>query len=505
VLTKSAWLLLTKPTSYCLRNGITLKLVELQWHIMVFNSVNFLIFFPTAVIIYFLIPMRWRWLILLIASYYFYAGWKLEYLILILYSTLIDFFVGLKIAKTDNLDRRKRLLGISLMSNLGLLFIFKYFNFFGQTFQIVFNILRIPIDIPTTNLILPVGISFYTFQTLSYTFEVYRGHIKPEKNLGVFALFVSFFPQLVAGPIERPQHLLPQFRQKFTADTELITSGLRLMLWGMFKKVVIADQLARLVNIVYNDPDNWRGLIVIVATYCFAIQIYCDFSGYTDIAIGAARVMGFDLGINFREPYFAQSIAGFWRRWHISLSTWFRDYLYIPLGGNRISVKRTYLNLMIVFIISGLWHGANWTFVVWGAIHGFYMVLGLWTQDMRNSLSRRFHIVQYPRLLLRINVFLTFHLVVFAWIFFRANTMPDAFTIIRNMFYLTPAELIVTGFIFTFLFLLAGIKPLHEHRPISSYLQSKSPQFRWAFYTILVLMIINLGVPDEVPFIYFQF
>lgn len=305
-----------------------------------------------------------------------------------------------------------------MISNLGLLFLFKYFNFFSQSLQEILNLLKISIELPTLDLILPVGISFYTFQTLSYTFEVYRGNIKPEKTFGIFALFVSFFPQLVAGPIERPEHLLPQFRQKFNFDTERISSGLRLMLWGMFKKVVIADQLARLVNLVYNEPSSWHGLIVIAATYSFAIQIYCDFSGYSDIAIGAARVMGFDLRLNFKEPYLAQSIADFWRRWHISLSTWFRDYLYIPLGGNRVSQKRMYLNLMIVFIVSGLWHGANWTFVIWGALHGFYMVFSLATKNIREHILASLNLWGKPRLLLRLNVFSTFHLVVFAWVFF---------------------------------------------------------------------------------------
>lgn len=472
---------------------------------MAFNSVHFLIFFPIVVILYFSTSFRWRWLVLLLASYYFYAGWKPEYLILILYSTLIDYFIGIKLSRTDDTSRRKRLLTLSLVSNIGLLFLFKYFNFFSQSLQDIFILLKISASFPTLNLTLPVGISFYTFQTLSYTFEVYRGNIKPEKNFGVFALFVSFFPQLVAGPIERPQHLLPQFSQKFSFDAERVSSGLRLMLWGMFKKVVIADQLARLVNLVYNDPTHWRGLIVILATYSFAIQIYCDFSGYSDIAIGAARVMGFDLRLNFKDPYLAQSIADFWRRWHISLSTWFRDYLYIPLGGSRVSEKRMYLNLMIVFIVSGLWHGANWTFVVWGALHGLFMVTGLWTKNIRKSALTRLNIWQKPRLMLRLNVFATFHLVVFAWVFFRANTLSDAFVIIQNMFRLTPVELTTFGLLLTLVFMLGGLSPLHVHRPIGTYLQTRAPQFRWAFYTVIALLIINLGVSNEVPFIYFQF
>ncbi|MCE7945771.1 MAG: MBOAT family protein, partial [Chlorobi bacterium CHB1] len=312
---------------------------------MLFHSLEFIIFFPVVVAIYFLAPLRFRQFFLLLASYYFYMCWKAEYAVLILLSTGIDYVAALHMHKTSGR---------------------------GNIFY----------EFPLFDILLPVGISFYTFQTLSYTIDVYRSEKTPERNFIKFALYVTFFPQLVAGPIERSTRLLPQFDHEHKFDANRVVSGLRLMLWGFFKKLVIADRLALYVNEVYNNPADYTGLPVIIATYFFAFQIYCDFSAYSDIAIGAARVLGFDLMKNFRQPYLAQSIGEFWKRWHISLSTWFRDYLYIPLGGNRVSRLRWYVNLMAVFLISGLWHGANWTFVVWGALHGSYFVLSLLTQKL---------------------------------------------------------------------------------------------------------------------------
>jgi D-alanyl-lipoteichoic acid acyltransferase DltB (MBOAT superfamily) len=341
---------------------------------MLFNSIQFLIFFPVIATIYFLLPHRYRWLLLLVGSYYFYMSWKPEYIILILASTLIDYSVGLKLGSESRPAIRRRWLLLSLVTNLGLLFSFKYFNFFNDSFRQLFQMANLSYPVPALNVLLPVGISFYTFQTLSYTIDVYRGKIQPERHLGVFALFVSFFPQLVAGPIERSGNLLPQFYQKTAVDYERIISGLQRMTWGFFKKVVIADRLALLVNTVYNHPTEFSGMPLIIATYAFGFQIYCDFSAYSDIAIGAARVMGFDLMENFRQPYYARSIPEFWRRWHISLSTWFRDYVYLPLGGNRVKLPHWVFNILVVFVVSGLWHGANWTFVIWGALHGIFMV-----------------------------------------------------------------------------------------------------------------------------------
>jgi len=298
---------------------------------MLFNSLHFLVFFPVVVIIYFLLPHRFRWILLLLSSYYFYMSWEPEYVLLIMVSTLIDYFAGLKIGETDDRVKRKKFLYASLIVNLGLLFTFKYFNFFSDNLRAFFDLISLPVDTPTLKLLLPVGISFYTFQTMSYSIDVYRGKIKPEKHLGIFAVYVSFFPQLVAGPIERAGNLLPQFFEKKDYNFERISGGLKLMIWGFFKKLVIADRVAVVVDQVFNNVTDYSGIPILLAVFFFSIQVYCDFSAYSDIAIGGAKIMGYDLMTNFRRPYFSRSIAEFWRRWHISLSTWFQDYVFTPL------------------------------------------------------------------------------------------------------------------------------------------------------------------------------
>lgn len=313
-------------------------------------------------------------------------SWKPEFIILIILSTIIDYFAGLKIYGSKSIKIKRLFLCFSIISNLGLLFAFKYFNFFSDSFRALLQQFSIPMDPITLKVILPVGISFYTFQTMSYTIDVYREKIGAQKHLGIFAVYVSFFPQLVAGPIERATNLLPQFFEKHNFEYKRAADGLKLMLWGFFKKVVVADRLSSIVNIVYNDPTSFTGTPLILATIFFAFQIYCDFSGYSDIAIGAAQIMGFRLMDNFKRPYFSRSISEFWKRWHISLSTWFKDYLYIPLGGNRVAIPRWYANLFIVFLVSGLWHGANWTFVIWGALHGIYLILEMVLLPYKNKL-----------------------------------------------------------------------------------------------------------------------
>ena len=400
---------------------------------MLFNSLQFLIFFPIVVSIFFLLPQKRRWILLLIASYYFYMCWKVEYIVLIIASTLIDYFVAQKMAALKEKVKRKKWLLISLFSNLGILFGFKYFNFVNANVQALFDNFNIFYGVPAFDVLLPVGISFYTFQTLSYTIDVYNGETPVQNHLGIFAVYVSFFPQLVAGPIERSRHLLPQFYVEHKFSYDRVKYGLQQMLWGFFKKVVIADRLAIVVDGVYNNLDNYSGFSLVVATFFFAFQIYCDFSGYTDIAIGSARVMGFELIDNFKRPYFSKSISEFWKRWHISLSTWFRDYLYIPLGGNRVVKWRWYYNLFITFLISGFWHGANWTFLVWGALHGTYLIMAIvlikpkeYILNMLNLKGGFIHKIY--------RVTFTFTLVVFAWIFFRANNISDAFYVINNMF-----------------------------------------------------------------------
>ncbi len=360
--------------------------------------------------------------------------WKAEYLLLILGSTVVDYVAALQMSRQSSKDKKKLYLILSLVVNLGLLFGFKYFNFFNESIRTVFNHYNLFYNVPMFNVLLPVGISFYTFQTLSYTIDVYRGKRDPEKHLGIFALYVAFFPQLVAGPIERSTRLIPQLAKKYNFDYDRVTNGLKLMLWGFFKKVVIADRIAVIVNQVYSNPNDAAGLPLLIGTYLFAFQIYCDFSGYSDIAIGAAQVFGIRLMENFRRPYFAKSIREFWQRWHISLSTWFRDYLYKSLGGNKSTNWRWYYNIMIVFLVSGLWHGASWTFVIWGGLHGLYYLFSYWTRNLRPELIRLFKLNRVPFLLKILRILFIFNIVSFGWIFFRANNLTDAIFIVTHLF-----------------------------------------------------------------------
>jgi D-alanyl-lipoteichoic acid acyltransferase DltB (MBOAT superfamily) len=391
---------------------------------LTFTTPEFVIFFAIFVPVYFAIPYRLRWILLLVASYFFYAYGSGILVGLIMFTTLVDYAAARAMGVTSDPRRRKLFLAASLTVNLGTLFIFKYFNFFNQSFAAVAGALNLHYPIGSLSLLLPVGISFYTFQSMAYTIDVYRRVIEPEKHLGIFATFVAFFPQLVAGPIERAKHMLPQFRQRAHFDADRTVAGLRLILWGAFKKIVIADRLAIYVNAVYNDASAYSGFPLLAATVFFAFQIYCDFSGYSDIAIGAAKIIGFDLSLNFRQPYFSKTPREFWTRWHISLSSWFRDYLYIPLGGSRVPFNSYLLNLMVVFVVSGLWHGASWTFVIWGALHGLYLVV-------EAALARRGSSLRLPAFA---QMAITFALVTFAWIFFRANTLPDAFYIATHLF-----------------------------------------------------------------------
>ena len=484
--------------------------------VVLFNSFEFLIFFPVVTLAYFLMPHRFRLVFLLLASYYFYMCWRPEYIVLILASTLVDYFAGLGMGRTDDRKKRRKFLLMSLFANLGLLFTFKYFNFFADSLNHLFAAVRVDVQMPALDVLLPVGISFYTFQTLSYTIDVYRGETQPEKNPLRFALYVAFFPQLVAGPIERSTRLLKQFYRKVSFSEERLRSGLLLILWGLFKKVVIADRLAIYVNEAYNHPGDYQGWPLILATYFFAFQIYCDFSGYSDIAIGSARILGFDLMENFRQPYFARSISEFWKRWHISLSTWFRDYLYIPLGGNRVVKWRWYYNLMVVFLVSGLWHGANWTFVVWGALHGFYLIFSIWTQTWRAKMREWFGLSRRPRLEALWQTVVTFHLVLVAWVFFRANSLSDALLILNNMSQLDFSlqglmdiniELGWGELMLVMLF-IAGMELVHVLQ-ISGRLASLSlrmPQpLRLAVFYGLLLSIVFFGVFNHTEFIYFQF
>ncbi|WP_283684038.1 MBOAT family O-acyltransferase [Parablautia sp. Marseille-Q6255] len=395
---------------------------------MLFNSLEFLVFFPVVCLCYYVIPHRVRYLFLLACSYFFYMCWNPEYALLMLTSTAITYASGLLIDSAEKLpDEKKRIcrkkwyVALSFISNLAILFFFKYFDFAAATAVRLLGIVGLEVQPPVFDVILPVGISFYTFQALSYTVDVYRRDIYAERNFCKYALFVSFFPQLVAGPIERSKNLLVQINERHRFEFERVRDGLLLMLYGFFQKVVLAEYLAIAVNGVYNTYTERTGFQLLVATVLFAFQIYCDFGSYSNIAIGAAKVMGFRLMENFNTPYFAVSVADFWRRWHISLSTWFRDYLYIPLGGNRKGRVRKWFNLMVVFLVSGLWHGANWHFVIWGGLNGAYQVIGEWLRPLRERIMRLCRVDRHAASHRVLQMLITFVLVDISWVFFRAS------------------------------------------------------------------------------------
>jgi alginate O-acetyltransferase complex protein AlgI len=388
---------------------------------MSLHSSNFLVFFFFVFLLYFYLSPRVRWLLLLFSSYVFYMfSGRPEFSILIFLLTALNFYLGISMGKCRVKAKRKTLLVLSIVITAGTLFVFKYISFFADSLRV----LKLPL--PHIKFILPLGLSFYTFKIMSYMIDVYRGQKPPETHWGYFALYVAFFPQLLAGPIDRATRLLPQFYDRVAFDAPRVINGLRLVLWGLFQKMVIADNLAALVNPVFDNPSAYDGAVHAIVTVFFAFQIYCNFSGYSDIAIGAALSLGFVSMQNFDRPYFAQSIPEFWRRWHISLSAWFRDYLYIPLGGNRTSPWRWHINLLIVFIVSGLWHGASWTFVIWGTLHGVYYILSIATEGLRNKFVHTIGLPKLPGIHKVIRTILTFLLVSFAWIFFRAETTGQA-------------------------------------------------------------------------------
>ncbi|MBQ9748780.1 MAG: MBOAT family protein [Clostridia bacterium] len=401
---------------------------------MIFNSAEFLIFYPIVLLGYFLFPKKCKWPWLLAVSYFFYMIWNPPLIFLILFTTAVSYVSAILIERSTNRAKRIFWLTATLVTSLGVLFFFKYFNFLAGSVTSVLNLMDGGDRELVLNLILPVGISFYTFQTLSYVIDVYRGHTKAETHFGWYALFVSFFPQLVAGPIERPDNLLPQLKADHKLEASNAWIGLQKMAVGFFKKIVVADLIAAYVNAVYNNAEEATGWGIVIASVLFSVQIYCDFSGYTDIAIGCARIMGIRLMQNFDRPYQARSIKEFWARWHISLSTWFRDYLYIPLGGNRCSKARHYFNLFVVFLVSGLWHGANWTFVLWGTLHGVYQIVGALTKKWRMRLYTALHINTESRGFAIGQRIGTFILVCFSWILFRANSIADVGILLTKLF-----------------------------------------------------------------------
>lgn len=488
---------------------------------MVFNSIDFLIFFPFVVAVYFIIPSKIRYIWLLVASYYFYMGWNPKYAILIAVSTVITYMSSLLIEFFHGKDQyklEKLCLWGSLISNLSILGLFKYANFFlSNLSRVLIYVGFAPID-RRLDLLLPVGISFYTFQALSYTLDVYKGKIGAERNLLKYALYVSFFPQLVAGPIERSVNLLPQLQNIDNIkvwDYERVKKGLLLMMWGLFQKLVIADRASLLVDIVINNYSYYGFFEISIAIFLFAIQIYCDFGGYTNIAIGAARVMGFSLMNNFKQPYLAMNIKEFWRRWHISLTSWFTDYLYIPLGGNRKGNIRKYLNILVVFGISGLWHGASWNYVAWGIIHAVFQIIG----DMKNNKIIKTQNYEDISLSRRIRKCIgTFVLVDFAWIFFVCGSLSHALKLIKQMllcFQTTGIYEIGLDrgnwcFLMFGIFILLLVDILHEKNvSIFKLVDSQEVWFRWMLYLGLIWTIIIFGIYgvayDTSTFIYFQF
>lgn len=392
---------------------------------MQFNSLAFAVFLPLVFIIYWIIPQSKRWIVLLAASYYFYISWNFKYVVLIIFTTLVTYYTAILIEKADARRKKRILLIASLICCLGILFVFKYLTFAMDSITGIMSLFAIKLSLPVLKLLLPLGISYYTFQTIGYVVDVYRGDIKAEKHFGVYAVFVSFFPRLVSGPIEKASNLIPQIRSEKKFDYDLAVYGLRLMLWGFYKKIVVADTLGIYVDKVYTNVHNYKGVDLAFVILFYTIQIYCDFSGYSDIAIGTAKLLGINLMTNFRSPYFSTSIKEFWGRWHISLSTWLKDYVYIPLGGSRCSKARHYLNLMVTFLVSGLWHGANWTFVAWGGMHGLVQI----AEDVAKkplSILKKNKITAIPVGLV------VFALCNIGWVFFRADSFSDAFYVISN-------------------------------------------------------------------------
>ena len=403
---------------------------------MLFNSIQFFVFFPIVTGIFFALPHRWRWVWLLIASAYFYMAFVPVYILILVFTILTDYLCGLRIAASEG-AARKRWLIVSILANGSVLCFFKYFNFANENIAQLAHFLGWNYSPALLRILLPIGLSFHTFQSMSYTIEVYRGKFPAEKHLGYLALYVLFYPQLVAGPIERPQNLLPQFHTAQFFDYARAVEGLKLIFWGLCLKMTIADRLAPLVNRTYSDPLSHSGLELAIATVLFAFQIFCDFAGYSTIAIGSALVMGYRLMVNFRAPYLAASTAEFWQRWHISLSTWFRDYLYIPLGGNRVPQNRRYANLLLVFLISGLWHGANWTYVTWGALNGIYVVAHSALAPLRNTCARVVGLANRPALRNLIATLSTFGLICISWVFFRADSIGVAIEILKRCAHLS--------------------------------------------------------------------
>lgn len=486
---------------------------------MIFNSFQFLFFFFAVTVLYYTLPHKFRGLLILLASCLFYVSFIPPYLLILLGMICADYFFGLKIEQTKNKKQRKIFLFCSILLTVSILSFFKYFNFFNANLIEATKFINWNYSLESFKLIFPIGLSFHAFQSIAYVIEVYKKKQKAERNFIVYAQYIMFFPQLLAGPIERPQNMLHQYKKEHKFQYQRVVHGLRLILWGSFQKIVIADRLAVIVNSVYNQPQEYTGLTLIIATIFFAFQIFCDFAGYSNIARGAAKVLGIDLMVNFDKPYFSRSIREFWRRWHISLSTWFRDYIYIPLGGSNAQQARILFNILIVFLISGIWHGSSWTFVIWGILNGIYILIEVLTQSIRKKLPEWFQLI------------LTFSLVCFAWIFFRANSVDDSFYIISHLFTgleqqfirlkMTTLDEIVLfikqnnkilglNYIDLLIVLLAimameSIHFLQRTRSITKWFSGLPSSVRWSIYYTMAALILYYSAFKHEQFIYFQF
>jgi alginate O-acetyltransferase complex protein AlgI len=461
---------------------------------MLFNSLQFLLFFIAVTSLFFAFPHKARWALLLTASCIFYMAFVPVYILILGFTIVIDYIAGIQIEKATG-KKRKQFLILSLVANIGVLAVFKYYNFFNDNLTTALQYWGIENHVPYLKILLPIGLSFHTFQAMSYTFEVYKGNQKVERHFGIYALYVMFYPQLVAGPIERPQNILHQFHEKQEWDYERFKSGILLIFWGLFKKIVIADRLALIVDSVYNNPDNYTTPSIIIAIIFFSIQIYCDFSGYSDIAIGTARVMGFKLMDNFRTPYFSKSIGEFWKRWHISLSSWFKDYLYIPLGGNKVSAIKMYRNIFIVFLISGFWHGASWNFVIWGGLHAIFQVVGLLKKKHLPNLSKM------PKL---VDISTVFILVSIAFVFFRLPTLSSVADVFQGLFSGNWAlkGVNLNEAIFCVLLILGlNIREYYMQQRIADTLV----KYFYPKLIFYIVIIYFLAIFSDNQFIYFQF
>ena len=483
---------------------------------MLFNSFAFLAFFAVLAVVYYAMPHRFRWPLLLVASLYFYAAFSARYLLLLIGITLIAYLDGLAMGASAGRRRRRLILAAGVVLVVGALLVFKYYDFVGGTLEawlVNLGLASAAPVFPRLGLVVAVGLSFYTFSCVSYLADVHAARLPPERHLGHFALYVSFFPKLLAGPIERAQPFLAQIRRPVAFSAAGVSLGLRLMLWGLFKKAVIADRLAAFVDAAYAQPAFSPPADLVLGTYFFAFQLYCDFSGYSDMAIGAAKVLGVDVMENFRRPYFSTSVPEFWsRRWHLSLATWFRDYMYIPMGGSRRSRLRQYANVMAVFLVSGLWHGANWTFVVWGGVNGLYQVFSLMTRRVREQVAGAVTMPPAVRAVLR--GLLTFHLILVTWVFFRAASLSDATSVLSRVvtsLASLPRSLqvrVASGEIVLSLGLIAvlvGVEALDERRSVWERLAAGPLYLRWAVYYAVLVCLIVLGTWNLRQFVYMQF